>query len=60
MSLTNTKYFFQMGHEIRNSFEEEYESINEKYMRRIKCFREQIKQKTCFIRTVYNVEELKI
>ena len=59
MSLTNTKYFFQMGHEIRNSFEEEYESINEKYMRRIKCFREQIKQKTCFIRTVYNVEELK-
>ena len=58
-SITNTKYLFHMGHEIKNSFEQDYESINEKYMRRIKCFREQIKQRTCFIRVIYNVKELR-
>lgn len=46
-------------HDIKNSFEEDYDFIYEKYMRRINYFKEQIIQKTCFIRVIYNVDELK-
>jgi len=59
MALVDTKYSFHLGHEIKVSFEEEYKSIYAKYMRRINRFREQIRQKTCFIRAVYNVDELR-
>ena len=58
MQIIDRQYGFHMGHEIKVSFEDEYDSINAKYMRRIDYFREQIKQKTCFIRAVYNEEEL--
>ena len=56
--ILDNQYEFCMGHEIKFSFEEEYDSIYQKYMRRIDIFRSQIKQKTCFIRAVYNNDEL--
>lgn len=49
---------FYLGHEIKVSFERDYETIYQKYMRRINVFREQIKKKTCFMRAVRDKEEL--
>lgn len=57
-SFRDIKYGFCLGHEVKTYFEREYASICEKYMRRISVFREQIRQKTCFIRAVYNEKEL--
>lgn len=54
----DNKLGFRYCHEIDNCFEEEYELIYNKYMHRIERFRKAIKQKTCFVRTVKNDEEL--
>lgn len=59
MGFTDIKHSFYFWHDIKNSFEEDYEFIYEKYMRRINYFKEQIKHKTCFIRAVYSVDEFK-
>lgn len=55
----DTKHGFHFNHEVTTCFEEDYESIYQKYTKRIEKFREMIKRKTCFIRTVRNNEELK-
>lgn len=54
----NMKYSFYLGHEIKVSFEKDYDSICRKYAHRINNFQEQIKRKTCFIRAIQNVQEL--
>lgn len=53
------KHGFHYNHEVTTSFEKDFHSIYDKYARRIKRFREMIKQTTCFIRAVRNNEELK-
>lgn len=55
----DNKHGFHYNHEVRTSFEEDFEFIREKYERRIKYFREMIKQKTCFIRAVRNSDEIR-
>lgn len=52
------KYNFYLGHEIKVSFERDWETIYRKYMGRINAFKEQIKKKTCFMRAVRDREEL--
>lgn len=54
----DTIHGFHYNHEVTNCFEEDYESIYQKYEKRIGKFREMIKQRTCFIRAVRNNEEL--
>lgn len=57
-AFNDKKYNFYFPHEIKVSFERDYETIYRKYMRRINVFRKQIKRKTCFMRAVPNREEL--
>lgn len=54
----DTKHGFALGHEVRTSFEQEYDFVLQKYTRRINRFRDQIKQNTCFIRAVFDEKEL--
>lgn len=58
LEFKNNRYSFYLGHEVKVSFEDEYDSIYSKYMRRIAAFRKQIKARTCFIRAVSNEYEL--
>lgn len=57
-ALEDKKYDFYLGHEIKVSFDRDYETIYQKYMRRINVFREQIRKNTCFVRAVRDGEEL--
>ncbi len=52
------KYGFHYNHEVNTCFKQDFDYIYNKYMRRIKVFRKMIKQRTCFIRTVRNNDEL--
>lgn len=54
----DTKHGFHYNHEVTTCFEEDYDSIYQKYTKRIEIFRKMIKRKTCFIRAVRNREEL--
>lgn len=58
IAFEDKKHNFYLGHEIKVSFEQDYETIYRKYMRRINVFKEQIKKKTCFMRAVWDGEEL--
>lgn len=58
IAIRDRKHDFHLGHEIKVSFEKDYDAIYQKYMRRIDVFREQIKKKTCFIRAVRDSGEL--
>lgn len=55
---TDRLYNFKFWHEISLGLCEEYDMIYDKYMRRIKRFREEIKEKTLFIRSVNDYDEL--
>lgn len=55
----DTKYGFHYNHEVTSCFEEDYDSIYDKYARRVKKFKKMIRQKTCFIRAVKDSAELK-
>ncbi|MCM1537529.1 MAG: papain-like cysteine peptidase [bacterium] len=52
------KNHFLYVHEVKTTFEDDYEKILHKYQRRIAVFMEEIKKRTCFIRGVHNQEEL--
>lgn len=52
------KYDMYYNHEIYENFEKEYETIHNKYLRRIDRFRDIMDKKICFIRAVRNQEEL--
>lgn len=45
-------------HDIDTVFENDYENIYKKYMRRVELFQKQIRNKTCFIRIVKDDDEL--
>lgn len=53
------KYNFRFNHEIKSNFENDYEKIYSKYMRRIEVFKNKIIKETCFIRAIKDAEELK-
>lgn len=53
----DVKYRIGYLHDINQDFDSEYLSIYQKYMRRIKRFKNDIRQPTCFIRAVYSEEE---
>ncbi len=52
------KHGFLYIHELKSKLENDYEEIYCKYMRRICLFREQIKERTCFIRCIRDRQEL--
>lgn len=52
------KYNINYCHDVKKSLKEEYNDIYKKYQRRIERFRAEIKKPTCFIRSVYSMEEL--
>jgi hypothetical protein len=54
----DTKYGFICNHDIQDNFENEYELIRNKYLRRVKRFRETIKQPTVFFRCIRDNEEV--
>lgn len=56
----DVKYGFKFTHEIKaaSDFESKYEDIYNKYLHRIEVFKQEIKQETCFIRILQNMEEL--
>jgi hypothetical protein len=54
----DTKYGFICNHDIQDNFENEYELIRNKYLRRVKKFRETIKQPTVFFRCIRDNEEV--
>lgn len=53
------KYKIKFNHDVNRSLEEEYESIKEKYQRRIERFRQACKQSVCFVCTILNMESLR-
>lgn len=55
---TDKLYNFKFWHEISLGLCEEYDMIYDKYMRRIKRFREEIKRKTLFIRIIKDYDDL--
>jgi hypothetical protein len=52
------KYGFRYPHDIKNDFDSEYELIRNKYLRRVKKFRETIKKPTVFFRCIRDNEEV--
>lgn len=52
------KYNICYHHDVKESLKEEYNDIYKKYQRRIEKFRAEIKKTTCFIRSVWSMEEL--
>lgn len=52
------KHDFRYNHEINTCFNTEFDSIHEKYIRRVEVFKQMIRHKTCFIRDVRDDEEL--
>jgi hypothetical protein len=52
------KYGFVCNHDIQNNFENEYELIRNKYIRRVERFRETIKHPTVFFRCIRDNEEV--
>lgn len=58
VAFKDIKHGFCLGHEIKTCFEQEYDGVCRKYLRRIDVFREQIRQKSCFIRAVFDEKEL--
>lgn len=54
----DNKYGFWCNHDIRYDFEQEYDCIHQKYMRRARQFMQDIKQPTFFIRAVRSKEEI--
>ena len=52
------KYRFSFPHDIQNNFESDYESIKQKYDRRIVSFRKSITKPTVFFRCVRDQEEI--
>ena len=54
----DVKYGFEFRHDIENSFEDEYVQIYEKYMRRVRVFKEMIIRPTTFFRCVRDNEEV--
>lgn len=58
LKFKNIKYDIIFEHDIKTSFDEEYEQICIKYMRRIERFRAKVKNNTCFIRWVMNQNEI--
>jgi phosphopantetheinyl transferase (holo-ACP synthase) len=55
---TDTKYGFQYPHEVLENLEDEYETIRQKYFRRIAVFREAVTHPTVFFRCVRNQKEI--
>ncbi len=58
-SFKDKKYNITFMHEVDYNFKEEFEAIKSKYQRRIAEFRKDIKENTCFVRTVFDEKELK-
>ena len=56
--VVDIKYNIEYVHDFAQSIDEQYEEVKCKYFRRIYRFREMIQQKTCFIRTIWSVEDL--
>lgn len=61
--IRDKKYNFLFTHEVQANLEKEYDSIYEKYNRRINKFRELrgndgVGKKICFLRSVMNTEEI--
>ena len=54
----DNKYEFYFNHDIQNSFEEEYDEIHQKYLRRVNAFRKMVKSPTVFFRTVRGNQEI--
>ncbi len=54
----DTKYKFHFMHEIETSLEKDYNTIYQKYIRRIHNFRMAMKEGSVCIRAVRNVEEI--
>lgn len=54
----DVKYGFYCNHDVKIDFEKEYAVIYERYMRRVKKFREMILQPTLFFRCVKDKEEV--
>jgi hypothetical protein len=52
------KYGFYCNHDVKEDFDSEYELIRNKYLRRVKRFRETIKQPTVFFRCIRDNEEV--
>lgn len=54
----DTKYHINYNHEIKDSLENDYTEIKEKYQRRIERFRIMTQEPTCFVRGIRLVREL--
>ncbi len=57
-SFIDKKYNISYMHEVDFSFDDEFEGIKAKYKRRIEQFRKDIKENTCFVRSVFDEKEL--
>lgn len=58
LEFEDCKYGFHFNHDVKRDFDEEYDSVYEKYMKRIMKFRYAVKEKSCFVRAVRSNEEL--
>ena len=56
----DAKYDLRFMHDIKDNLESDYDEIYNKYMRRIDVFRKKVQSgmRICYIRSVWNVEEL--
>jgi hypothetical protein len=54
----DTKYGFHYLHDVQENFEDEYEAICQKYLRRIVVFREAVTHPTVFFRCIWDQDEI--
>ena len=54
----DTKYGFEVCHDLEHGLDEDYEALCEKYARRVRRFMEMTKEPTLFLRAVRSEEEL--